>query len=235
LDNYDIWVMRGDGGGKVARITLPAWDDYPVWSPDGSQIAISSTGVTDNVPNSEIFIGHDTGSMRQVTFNTERDEWPSWAPDGKWLACSSDRDGDMDIYLFTTDGGNITHWTDDSAYDEQPAWSPDGQWLAFIRKTQDTDGSGDLSRRDGGDFGNVWIGRRGGSEFRQLTYDNQSADPAWSPDGRYIVFVHAWDTTGDGHVGLQDASDLWAVPATGGDPIPLTEGPEQDWAPDWTR
>jgi len=234
LDNYDIWVAQDDGGGQMARIVLPAWDDYPVWSPDGSQIAIASTGVTDGVANSEIFIGSDTGSMRQVTFNIGRDEWPSWAPDGQQLACSSDRDGDMDIYLFTTDGGNIIHWTDDPAYDEQPAWSPDGERIAFIRKIQDTDGDGTLERRDDGDFGNLWIGKVDSSEFRQLTYDNRAADPAWSPDGRYIVFVHGRDTTGDGHVGLDDASDLWVIPVTGGNPIVLLEGPEQDWAPAWT-
>ena len=83
-------------------------------------------------------------------------------------------------------------------------------------------------------FGNLWIGKRDGSEFRQLTYDNQDADPAWSPDGSYIVFTHARDTTGDGYVGLDDASDLWVIPASGGDPIVLLEGPEQDWSPDWT-
>jgi len=233
LNNYDIWVMRGDGSGQTSRVALDAWDDYPVWSPDGSQFAFVSTGVTEGVPNSEVFIGSGTGSTRQVTFNTRRDEWPSWAPDGQWLACSSDREGDMDIYLFTTDGGNIVHWTDGPDYDEQPTWSPDGQWIAFIHKTQDTDGDGGLERRDDGDFGNLWTGRRDGSEFRQLTYDNRAADPAWSPDGRYIVFTHARDTTGDGHVGLDDASDLWVIPASGGDPIVLVEGPEQDWGPDW--
>ena len=37
-----------------------------------------------------------------------------------------------------------------------------------------------------------------------------------------------------GHVGLDDASDLWAIPTNGGEPVVLLEGPEQDWAPDWT-
>jgi Tol biopolymer transport system component len=222
--NHDIWEMRADGSGKTPRITLDAWDDYPDWAPDGSRLVITSSGVTQGVPNAEIFVAAETGAVGQVTHNTARDEWPAWAPDGPWLACSSDRDGDMDIYLFTTEGRNVVHWTNDPGYEEQPAFSPDGQWIAYVGKTQDTDGDGVLERRDDGDFGNVWIGGRDGSQFSQLTYDNASGDPAWSPDGRYIVFTHARDTTGDGYVGLDDASDLWAIPASGGEPMVITEG-----------
>jgi Tol biopolymer transport system component len=232
--NNDLWIMNADGSGQTRRIALEAWDDYPTWSPDGSRMAFVSTGVTEGMPNSEVFVGSSTGDVRQVTINTGRDEWPSWAPDGRWLACSSDRDGDMDIYLFTSDGGDVVHWTDDPAFDEQPAWSPDGEWIAFTRKTEDTDGDGLLERRDDGDFGDLWIGRRDGSEFHRLTYDSRAADPAWSPDGRHVVFAHFHDTTGDELVGLGDGSDLWVIPVSGGDPIALTEGPEQDWTPDWT-
>jgi serine/threonine protein kinase len=231
--SHDIWVMRADGTGKQAKIVLDAWDDYPDWSPDGSQLVISSTGMTSGVANSEIFLGADAHSMGRVTFNTVRDEWPSWSPDGVWLACSSDLGGDMDIFLLTTTG-SIVRWTNDPGYEEQPAFSPDGQWIAFIRKTEDTDGNGVLTRRDDGDFGNVWVGSRDGSAFRPLTFDNQAADPAWSPNGHYIVFTCARDTTGDGKVGLDDASDLCVIPVAGGDPIRLTTGPEQDWSPDWT-
>lgn len=233
--NYDIWVMNGDGSGQTNRIALPAWDDYPIWSPDGTQIVFVSTGVTDDVPNSEVFIGSNTDNIRQITFNTGADEWPSWSPNGQWIADSSNRDGEYDIYLFATDGSNMTKWTDESAYDEQPNWSPDGQWITFIRKTEDTNGNGHLDRRDDGDYGNVWIGHRDGTDFRQLTFDNRAADPAWSPDGTYIVFAHFKDSNGDGKVDLNDVSDLWVISVTGGDPIILTQGSELDWSPDWTR
>jgi Tol biopolymer transport system component len=141
----------------------------------------------------------------------------------------------MDVYLYTADGGNVMKWTDVASYDEQPAWSPDGQWIAFFRKDRDTNGNGRLDRRDDGEYSNLWIGHREGSEFRQLTFDNHAADPAWSPDGRHIVFAHFRDSTGDGWVGLDDASDLWVVPVAGGEPRVLLQGPQQDWAPDWTR
>ncbi len=233
--DYDIWVMARDGSRQSNRIALPAWDDYPVWSPDGAQIAFISTGTTSGVANSEVFIGSNTGNSRRLTFNTGADEWPSWSPDGQWLAVGSDRGGDYDIYLFTVDGGNTIQWTRDPAYDEQPNWSPDGQWIAFIRKTMDTNGNGHLDRRDDGDFGDIWIGRRNGTDFRQLTFDARAADPAWSPEGTHIVFTHFKDSNGDGNVGVDDASDLWVISVATGERTILTEGPEHDWAPDWTR
>lgn len=233
--DYDIWVMARDGSQQNNRIALSAWDDYPVWSPDGAQIAFISTGTTSGVANSEVFIGSNTGNSRRLTFNTGADEWPSWSPDGQWLAVGSDRDGDYDVYLFTVDGGNTIQWTRDPAYDEQPNWSPDGQWIAFIRKTVDTNENGRLDRRDDGDFGDIWIGRRDGTDFRQLTFDARAADPAWSPEGTHIVFAHFKDSNGDGNVGADDASDLWVISVATGERTILTEGPEHDWAPDWTR
>jgi hypothetical protein len=226
---FDLWVMDADGSDQEPWITLDAWDDYARWSPDGTRLAFASTGETGGVWNSEIFVGGSNTNLRRVTFNTDADEWPAWSPDGRWLACSSDRDGYMDIYVFSAaDGGNITNWTADTAFNEQPAWSPDGEWIAFIRKAQTAPG-------EETDFGDVWIGRRDQSEFRQLTQDGYALNPAWSPDGRYIVFSHYWDFTEDGEVTPEDASDLWAVPVEGGGSFVLTEGPEQDFAPQWTR
>lgn len=215
--------MNGNGSNQTNLIHLPAWDEYADWSPDGQRIAFVSTGVTDGVANSEVFIRESDGSIRQITFNTEADEWPSWSPDGQWLANSSRRDGDMNIFLCTPDGGNITRFTDDPAHDEQPAWSPDGGWIAFIRTGRGT-----------GKPGNLWIGSRDTLDFRQLTFDNSVTGPAWSPDGRYIVVAHFWDSSGDGKIGDNDAADLWAIPVGGGQPVVLLEGPERDESPDWT-
>jgi len=227
--NYDLWVMEADGSKQESWITLDAWDDYPRWSPDGKWLAFASTGETEGEWNSEIFVASSNANLRRVTFNTGADEWPSWSPDGRRLACSSDRDGDMDIYVFSAaDGSGIVNWTADTAYNEQPAWSPDGAWIAFIRKAQTSPGEQAI-------FGDVWVGRLDGSEFRQLTRGNYAITPAWSPDGRYIVFSNYWDSTGDGEITSEDASDLWAIPVGGGEAFALTEGPEQDYAPRWVR
>jgi hypothetical protein len=227
--NYDLWVMNADGNDQRPWITLPAWDEYARWSPEGAWLAFASTGETEGTPNSEIFVAASNANLRRVTFNTGRDEWPTWSPDGRWLACSSDRDGDMDVYVFSAaDGGSILNWTADTAFNEQPAWSPDGEWIAFIRKAQTAPGQQVF-------WGDVWIGRRDQSEFRRLTQDGLATEPAWSPDGRYIVFGHYWDSTDDGEITLEDASDLWAIRVENGEPFAITEGIEKDYAPQWTR
>jgi Tol biopolymer transport system component len=60
----------------------------PVWSPDGTRLAIAvSTGY-----DMDIFvIDHDGTNLRNVTQNGSYDFWPAWSPDGTHLAFVSDR------------------------------------------------------------------------------------------------------------------------------------------------
>ena len=65
------------------------------------------------------------------------------------IAFTSDRGGDLEIYVMGADGSHVTQLTHDPAPDLRPAWSPDGSMIAFDSSrdgdfevyTMDSDGS----------------------------------------------------------------------------------------------
>ncbi len=101
---------------------------------------------------------------------------------GTWISLDVSPDGrsivfDMlgDIYVMPITGGEAKPLTRGLAWDFQPRFSPDGRQIAFIS--------------DAGGGENVWVMNTDGSERRQVTKENFRllGNPAWSPDGRFIV------------------------------------------------
>jgi TolB protein len=127
------------------------------------------------------------------------------SPNGEWIAYWRPVDGERDIWLARTDGGEEIRLDDDPANDTQPAWSPRGDQLAFI------------SEREGPQ--QVWVadvseGRLVGKPRRLTTTTGSDTCPEWSPDGREILFTR-FDGT---------SSDLWIVNADGTGERRLTRG-----------
>ncbi|HKU25936.1 MAG TPA: protein kinase, partial [Candidatus Sulfotelmatobacter sp.] len=82
------------------------------------------------------------------------------------------------------------------------AWSADGERIVYH-----TFGSGDP----------MFVADRSGSDARQISSDRPGIHnhfPTWSPDGRWIYFVHGTPDTKD--------MDLWRIPPAGGNPERLT-------------
>ena len=107
---------------------------------------------------------------------------PQPSPDGQRVAYVvtgvdlTENRGNSDLWLVSTDGGELRRLTASPKHDRHPSWSPDGKWLAFE------------SNRDG-DF-QVYVIPTDGGEARQLTTISTGAtQPVWSPDGRHIAFV----------------------------------------------
>jgi Tol biopolymer transport system component len=102
--------------------------------------------------------------------------------------------------------------TDDSG-DSAPAVSANGRLIAFARSVPSP---GNRSHSA------IFVMRSDGSGVRQLTsavrFDDH--DPAFSPDGRTIVF----DRMGGG-------PHIWAMDVDGSDQRQLTRGPNEEWDP----
>lgn len=118
-------------------------------------------------------VNEPEGDWRAISIDTEESTWSnvSVSADGETVVF------DMlgDIYTVPIGGGDATALTSDIAWNFQPRFSPDGGSIAFI------------SDRDGAD--NLWVMGADGSDPRQVSKEqaNLVHNPAWSPDGKYLV------------------------------------------------
>src|SRR5215467_15131115 len=60
----------------------------------------------------DIWTADDTGqNVRRVTVNKARDVYPRFSPDGRWIAFSSDRNGNLDVFIMPAEGGTVKQLT----------------------------------------------------------------------------------------------------------------------------
>lgn len=161
LDGADLQVVAKTGAAL-------SHEESPSVSPDGKQVAFSST----SEGNQELYlVPLEGGSRRRLTDDPALDVHPAWSPDGKRIAWATNRWGDFEIALLDLESGSITRLTTSPGLDDYPAWSPDGQRLAFT------------SNRDG-NFEIYTVGL-GSGEVENRTRDGGIDNyPCWRPDGR---------------------------------------------------
>jgi Tol biopolymer transport system component len=179
----NLWRIRVDqSSGRVLGAPEPvttgvqASAALPRFSKDGSRLAFRSRVASTN----PVAIPFDPATGRAgtpVPLDTRNNiRIPSSvSPDGKQIAFYSIGEQQEDLFIGSTDGGDMRRVTDDSPRDRGPVFTPDGRSLIFY------------SNR-GGRWG-VWsIGTDGGG-LRKITSPSLGAVYAHlSPKGDRIVF-----------------------------------------------
>ena len=129
--NWDIWTWDFARGVKTRHTFDPKPDRAPSWSPNGREIAFSSsrTGVW------QIF-RKDVGSGQpeeQLTSTPGDKIVPHWSRDGRYLVfIQIGTTTAEDIWALPLDGDRRPFPVlQSAALESNPALSPDGRWLAF--------------------------------------------------------------------------------------------------------
>jgi tricorn protease len=186
----DVWVVSSRGG-EARRLTAhPAYDAYPVWSPDGRWIAFAS----DRDGNYDVYVVPvDSGMVRRLTYHSDPDIPCDWLPDGSGIVFATRReirDGwNRSLYRVPFTGGTPFPYLPVGG--RQAALSPDGQRVVFVR------GSVPWWRRgyEGNGRYRLWLYDAAADTFLNLSASDPDsspgvqAHPAWFPDGRRILYL----------------------------------------------
>ncbi len=137
VDNsLDIYIQGANFGAVPVRVTTnPAQDFEPVWRPDSSQIAFTSTrtGKKDIWLVDTNLIGSENAEINYTNNKTIHQEHPSWSPGGDQLAWIAPYDGYESIYIAQIDEPASKAQRFGSG--TKALWSPDGKYMLTLQTT----------------------------------------------------------------------------------------------------
>ena len=232
----------------------------PEISPDGAWVAytVSTPDTAEDRNKSAVWMANWDGT-RNVRLTTSKtgENTPRWSPDGRWLAFLSSRDDEhTQLWLLDRQGGEGRKATTLQSDVDDYVWTPDGKRIALVVEDADTAKPKtpppividrfQFKQDEGGYLGKqrrhlYVLDVESGKTTMLTSGDYDELLPAWSPDGKSLVFVSKRRPDAD-----RDSNwDLYVMDAApGGSAAPrqltMFEGPDNDpdtesrpaWSPD---
>lgn len=187
-EDYDLYL---DGLGPFSG--SPAAEGNPAWSPDGKRIAFTSS----RTGQGDLYLV-DVAAIERPPLQLSGDAtaselYATWSPDSTRLAFVGHTSRGDNLYLIdNVDFPAPRPLTTTRGTHTRPSFSPDGTQIAYF------------SNEDGGDGFDLYILPLNGKPTRVATdVLLNTGGPAWTPDGKWIVYVkHDNDSF----------NPVWAVP-----------------------
>ena len=159
----------------------------------------------------------DGSGLRRLTTAKGYDAEGSYSPDGQQIVFCSNRDGDLQLYIMDSDGGNVRRLTNaPGCYNGGPFFSPDGRRVIF---------RADRKKKD---HLQIYVINADGTGERQLT-DTVGVNwgPYWHPDNKHVIYAAADHS----NPAIRPNYDLWLLNVETGKTTRITFAPGADVLP----
>ncbi len=224
----DIWEVPVRGGDARLLVSHPATESRPLFSPDGTRVAFTST----RTGNGDVYVlTLVSGDVTRLTFDDANELVSGWSADGRsvlFQTSSHEVSGMLDVYRVSADGGTPMPVAADRYTTEYfAAASPGGDAVAITARAN----AGSQWWRKGHshlDESEIWIvretktgasGPSGTPTYTPITSGGaKDAWPMWAAGGKGLYFMsdrsgaqNIWSTSS---LGVQGDAQAGAKPVT---------------------
>jgi Tol biopolymer transport system component len=177
MSSHDIWLIDSPRGVPRRFTFDPAFEAYPVWSPDGSRLVFASNrkGVFDLFEKPVSFARDE-----RLLLETPDNKLPvDWSPDGRVLLFVNEDavTGDDLCTVSVAEPQKPTRLLSGSYAESQGQFSPDGRWLAYR--------SNESGRWE------IYLRPYPGPGSQQLVSRDSGIQPRWRRDGKELFYIAA--------------------------------------------
>jgi Tol biopolymer transport system component len=191
-----LWRVAVQGSEESRRLSIGENGFFPSISRQGNRLVYSQSIRDTNIWR--VNLANPREPPTPLIASTRADMNPQYSPDGNKVVFSSDRSGNMEVWVCDADGSNPVQLVA-TGHSSSARWSPDGQRIAFDSNVSGT-------------YQIYVVSAHGGRPQRLTKSAANDARPSWSHDGDWIYFAS----------NRSGGSQVWKVPSGGGEGVQVT-------------